>query len=86
MAEEENLRRKGGFFELGGFVGEDFAARAVFLRSFESMSILELCRMKRKGDDGLAAEGRVGRKRQKGHFVVSGEGIWGGEKNGDVVF
>ena len=65
MAEEENLRRKGGFFELGGFVGEDFAARAVFLRSFESMSILELCRMKRKGDDGLAAEGRVGRKRQK---------------------
>jgi len=28
----------------------------------------------------LAAEGRVRSKRQKGHFVVAGEGIWGGER------
>src|ERR1700694_2013244 len=25
-------------------------------------------------------------KWQKGHFVVAGEGIWSGEKNGDIVF
>ena len=42
--------------------------------------------MKRKGYDRLTAESRVTRKRQKGHFVVAGEGIWCGEENGDVVF
>ena len=42
--------------------------------------------MKRKGYDGLTTESRVRRKRQKGHFVVAGEGIWCGEENGDVVF
>jgi len=86
MAEEENVRRGGGFFKLRGLVGEDFAGKPVFPGNFESMSILELWRMKRKGDDGLAAEGRVRSKRQKGHFVVADEGIWGGEENGDVVF
>ena len=34
----------------------------------------------------MAAEGRVRSKRQKGHSVSAGEGIWGGEENGDVVF
>src|SRR6202171_5969658 len=86
MAEEENIGRGGGFFELRGLVGEDFAGRAVLPGNFESMSILELWRMARKGYDGLAAEGRVRRKRQKGHFVVAGEGIWGGQENGDIVF
>src|SRR5467141_1969893 len=86
MAEEENIGRGGGFFKLGGLVGEDFAGRAVFPGNFESMSILDLWRMKRKGNNGLAAEGRVRSKRQKGHFVVAGEGIWCGEENGDVVF
>ena len=86
MAEEENIGRGGGFFKLRGLVGEDFAGRAVFPGNFESMSILDLWRMKRKGNNGLAAEGRVRSKRQKGHFVVAGEGIWCGEENGDVVF
>jgi len=86
MAEEEDIGRGGGFFKLRGLVGEHFAGRAVVPGDFESMSVLELWRMKRKGDDGLAAEGRVRSKRQKGHFVVAGEGIWGGEENGDVVF
>ena len=85
MAEEENIGCGGGFFKLRGLVGEDFAGRAVFPGNFESMSILELWRMKRKGDDGLTAEGRVRSKRQKGYFVVAGEGIWRGEENGDVV-
>ena len=53
MTEEEHVSRRGGFFELSGFIGEDFAGRAVFLGSLECMSILELCRMKRKGDHGL---------------------------------
>ncbi len=42
--------------------------------------------MKRKGDNRLAAEGWIMSKRQKGHFVVAGEGIWSSEENGDVVF
>src|SRR5882757_9122336 len=42
MTEEEHVSRRGGFFELSGFVGEDFAGRAVFLGSLECMSILEL--------------------------------------------
>ena len=50
------------------------------------MSILELWRMKRKGDHRLAADGWLRSKWQKGHFVVAGEGIWSGEKNGDIVF
>jgi hypothetical protein len=50
------------------------------------MSILELWRMKRKGDHGLAADGWLRSKSQKGHFVVADEGIWNGEENGDVVF
>jgi hypothetical protein len=86
MTEEEHVSRRGGFFELRGFVGEDFAGRAVFLGSLECVSILELWRMKRKGDHGLAAEGWVRSKQQKGHFVAAGEGIWGGEEHGDVVF
>jgi hypothetical protein len=86
MTEEENVSRASGFFQLGGFVGKDFTGRAIFLGSFESMGILELWRMKRKGDDGLAAEGRVRSKRQKCHFVFAGEGIWGGEEKSDVVF
>lgn len=85
MAEEENIGCGGGFFELRGLVGQNFAGRAVFPGNFESMSILELWRMKRKGDDGLTAEGRVRSKRQKGYFVVADEGIWRGEENGDVV-
>ena len=86
MTEEEHVSRRGGFFELCGFVGEDFAGRAVFLGSLEGMSILELRRMKRKGNHGLAAKGRVRSQRQKGHFVIAGEGVWGAEENGDVVF
>src|ERR1700694_1173311 len=86
MAEDENIARGGGFFKLRGLVGEDFAGRAVFPGNFESMSILDLWRMKRKGDNGLAAEGRVRRKRQKGHFVAAGEGIWCGEENSNVMF
>jgi len=86
MAEEENFSRGGGFFELGGFVGKNLAGRAVFLRGLKGISILELCRMKRKGDDRLAAEGWIMGKRQKGHFVVAGEGIWRSQENGDVVF
>jgi hypothetical protein len=86
MTEEENVSRGGGFFELSGFVGEDFAGRAVFLGSLECMSILGLWRMKRKGDHRLAADGWLRSKRQKGYFVFAGEGIWGGEENGDVVF
>jgi len=86
MTEEEHVSRRGGFFELSGFVGEDFAGRAVFLGSLECMSILELWRMKRKGDHGLAADGWLRSKRQKGHFVFALERIWRRPKNGDVVF
>jgi len=86
MTEEEHVRRRGGFFELSGFVGEDFAGRAVFLGSLECMSILELWRMKRKGDHGLAADGWLMSKRQKGYFVLALERIWRRPKNGDVVF
>jgi hypothetical protein len=86
MTEEENVSRRSGFFELGGFEGEDFAGRAVLLRSFESMGILELWRMKRKGDHGLATEDRVRSQRQKGYFVLALEGIWRRSKNGNVVF
>src|SRR6266480_230632 len=42
--------------------------------------------MKRKGDNRLAAEGWIMSQRQKGHFVVAGEGIWRSQENGDVVF
>ena len=86
MTEEEHVSRRGGFFELSGFVGEDFTGRAVFLGSLECMSILELWRMKRKGDHGLAADGWLRSKRQKGHFVFALERIWRRPKNGDVVF
>lgn len=86
MTKEEHVSRRGGFFELSGFVGEDFAGRAVFLGSLECMSILELWRMKRKGDHGLAADGWLRSKRQKRYFVLALERIWRRPKNGDVVF
>ncbi len=86
MTEEEHVSRRGGFFELRGFVGEDFAGRAVFLGSLECMSILELWRMKREGDHGLTAGSWLRSKRQKPYFVLALERIWRRPKNGDVVF
>jgi hypothetical protein len=86
MTEEEHVSRRGGFFELSRFVGEDFAGRALFLGNLECMSILELWRMKRKGDHGLAADGWLRSKRQKRYFVLALERIWRRPKNGDVVF
>ena len=86
MTEEEHVSRRGGFFELRGFVGEDFAGRAVFLGSLECMSILELWRMKREGDHGLTAGSWLRSKRQKRYFVLALERIWRRPKNGDVVF
>jgi len=86
MTKEEHVSRRGGFFELRGFVGEDFAGRAVFLGSLECMSILELWRMKREGDHGLTAGSWLRSKRQKRYFVLALERIWRRPKNGDVVF
>ena len=54
MAEEENFGGWGGFFKLGGFVGKDFAGKAVFARDFEGVGALLPRRVEREGEDGLA--------------------------------
>lgn len=86
MAEEKDVRRWGGFLQLRGFVGKDFAGGAVLLRSLEGMSVLELLRMERKGDHVLAERGGVRRQRQKRYFMLARERIWCRAENGDVVF
>ncbi len=42
--------------------------------------------MKRQGNNGLTAERRFGRKRQKSYFVNTGEGIGSGQENSHIVF
>src|SRR6266446_6814340 len=53
MAEEENFGGWGGFFKLGGFVGKDFAGKAVFARDVEGVGALLPRRVERVGaEDG----------------------------------
>src|SRR6266852_1733538 len=54
MAEEENFGGWGGFFKLGGFVGKDFAGKAVFPGDFEGVGALLPRRVERE-------RGRIGR-------------------------
>ena len=63
MAEKENFRRGGGFFELRGFVGKDFAGEAVFARNFEGVGVLLLGRVEREGEDGFAGRSGLGGER-----------------------
>ncbi len=73
-------------FELRGFVGEDFAGRAVLPGNFESIGVLQPGRMKRQGNHGLTVECWFACQRKKGYFVNTGEGIGSGEENGHIVF
>lgn len=85
VAEEEDFGGGGGFFELGGFVGKNFAGEAVFARDFEGVSVLLLRWMQREGEDGLAEGGGFGREGKKGDLVLGGKGVGGSPENGDVV-
>src|SRR6266704_113806 len=73
-------------FELRGFVGEDFAGRAVLPGNFETIGVLQPGRMKRQGNDGLTAECWFGCQRKKGYFVNTGEGIGSGQEDSHIVF
>lgn len=86
MAEEKDVRSRGGFFQLGGFVGKDFAGGAVLLRGLKRLRILLPPWMQRQGENMLAEESRVRRQRQKGYLVLARERIWRRSKYGDVVF
>ena len=85
VAEEEDFGGGGGFLELCGFVGKDYAGEAVFARDLERIGILLLRRMKREGEDGLPRRCRLGGERQESDIVFAGEGIRRRAENGDVV-
>jgi len=85
VAEEEDFGGGGGFLELCGFVGKDFAGEAVFARDLERIGVLLLRRMEREGENGLPRRCRIGGEHQESDIVFAGERIRRRVENGNIV-
>ena len=85
MAQQKDIGWRGGLFELGGFVREDPAFRAIFERELERIGAAEFGRMQGEGDYGLAGGGSTFGESEEGELVIGVEGIGGGAENGHIV-
>lgn len=85
MAQEKNVRRRGGWVEHGALEGKNLAGRAILAGSLEALRTSRMGWVQGKSDDRITRDGRLLRKSEVGDAKSARERIRFSAKNSDVA-